>query len=595
MPLDAIFLRALTNELSARASGMKIEKVQQPEKDLILLSLRGRGNSAKLLISLGSGSVRLGFTERSYENPQAPPMFCMLLRKHLTGALIQSVTQPGLERAVELQLEAYDELGEKSSKRLVAELFGRAPNLILADAEGRIVDCLRRLEGGLAEGRRQLAPGMFYVPPPAQEKPSFFESKLEGRRALWREASGEKTADRWLLDTFSGLSPLICRELCYRAFGDPSPIIGTLEFDTRERLADAMDALDETVSNREFLPCLLSEDETLLDFSFMAIRQYGDRVQTQVLPGFSVLLETFYAQKDAQAHMRRRSADLNKTVKTHLERAQRKLQSLSEELQRTGEREDLRKRGDLITANLYKLRRGMASFAAEDFYEPDAPELIIELDPLKTPAQNAARYYKEYNKAKTAERYLNEQIALCREKIDYLGSVAEAVGRAAGEKDLTAIRRELTETGYIKAPKGVKKEKNPKLEPPLRFVSSEGTEILVGRNNLQNDRLTFTLAARSDLWLHTQKVHGAHVLVRCAAGQEVGEETLAQAASLAVYFSKARGAGKTPVDYTQIRYVKKPAGALPGRVIYTDYKTILAQSDEALASKLQAGGALRPE
>ncbi|MGI6012895.1 MAG: Rqc2 family fibronectin-binding protein [Oscillospiraceae bacterium] len=591
MPLDAVCLSALTRELSERIVGMRIDKIQQPERDLLLLSVRGKGDSGRLLLSAGSGSARIHFTEASFENPQQAPMFCMLLRKHLTGARILSLTQPNLERMVVMELDTLDELGVQSKKRLILELIGRNTNIILVGADDRIIECVRRVDGDMSRSR-QLLPGLIYRLPPEQEKLAFFSSTAEQRRVLWEDAIEEGQAvDKWLLHNFSNLSPLICREVCHRAFGEAGPMCSSLTAEQRSAFRYAMDALAETVKNREFVPYMLLEGDKPRDFSFLPINQYGSAMTGVSYPNFSTLLDGFYTRRDKMERMRHRAQSLTKTVKNARDRAARKLTMQLEEKKTTENRDTLRKYGDLITGNLYRMTKGMTVLHAEDYYEEDCPEIEIPLDPLKTPQQNAAAYYKEYNKAKTAERYLVDQIAEGESKLEYLESVLEEISRAEGERDLGEIRGELISAGFIRPAGGGKKERI-KESGPLTFRSSHGMEILVGRNNAQNDALTTKQARRTDVWLHTQRVHGSHVIIRCE-GEEPDEQTLQEAASLAVYYSQGREGGKTAVDYTQVRFVKKPHGALPGKVIYTEYRTIMAEGDEVLVARLRTTGKIR--
>ena len=576
MPLDAVCLAALTRELRGRIIGMRIDKVQQPERDLLLLSLRGMGSSARLLICAGVGNARLHLTSESFEQPAQPPMFCMLLRKHLVGARIVDVVQPAFERLVHFELDALDELGAPIKRRLTAELMGRNSNLILSDESGRIIDCLRRVDAEMSE-KRQVLPGLLYRLPPRQDRPCFFDCTPEERRARWNAAPPEQTADQWLLDTFSGLSPLICRELCHRAFGESAPRVGALP--EPDKLPLAMEALAESVAAGEYTPCLLLEADRPRDFSFMPIRQYGAAMRLELFESFSALLEAYYGRRDRAERMKRRSQALTKTVRTARDRLARKLAGQREELRKTEGREVYRRQGDLITAHLWKLKKGDSSLTCEDYFQADCPEISIPLDPLKTPQQNAAKCYKEYNRLKAAEAHLTEQVDKGEKELAYLDSVLDELSRAEGEKELAEIRRELTGTGYLRVQKSGKRER-PAEARPMRFVSSTGLEILVGRNNTQNDRLTLRDARRTDVWLHTQKIHGSHVIIRCG-GEEPDEQTLTEAACLAVWYSQARGSGKVPVDYTQARFVKKPSGALPGMVIYTDYRTRIANPTEA--------------
>ena len=572
MPLDAVTVSALAKELNERLEGGKIDKVQQPERDMLLLSLRAKGENLRLVIAAGTGNARAGITRGSFENPAEPPMFCMLMRKHLVGARILSVTQPEYERLLIFTLDTHDELGVQSEKKLAVELIGRSANAVLIGADGRIIDCMRRMDFA-GDALRRMLPGMIYRLPPKQEKAVFFALYPEQRRALIASADKTVPVDKWLMDSFSALSPLICRELAYRCNND------------YVNLPDACDALCEAVAAGELAPWLISIDGKPKDFSFMAISQYGPAAQLERYDSFSEMLDAFYTRRDRAEQQRRRSHDLIKTVRTLRDRQQRKLAAQCEELRRTEGREDIRHQAELVTANIYRLRRGDRSLECEDYYDPACPVVHIELDPLKTPQQNAAALYKEYNKLKAAEQHLTVLTREGERQLDYLNSVLDELERAETDRDLSDIRRELTETGYIRARKGGKAERV-KPQSPLKFVSDDGLEILAGRSNAQNDELTLKLARRTDYWLHTQRVHGSHVIIRCE-GEEPPPRTLEQAAGIAAYYSQARGAGKVQVDYTMVRNVRKPSGALPGKVIYTDHKTLLAESDGALAERLK--------
>lgn len=582
MPLDAVFLSALTSELTEQITGAKIDKVQQPERDMLLLSLRSKQGNCRLLISAGTGTARVHITQQKYEQPQEPPMFCMLMRKHLTGAFIEKLYQPGNDRLLIFELGGFDEMGDPIHKRLVVELMGRAANIILVGEDDRIIDCLRRVTA--SDGvHRNLLPGMFYVLPPAQEKPDFFAAGSQVRKQLWN-AAGDSKADKWVTNTFSGVSPLIAREMCYRCFGEASPAIGELWSEVRNRFPDAMDALCDGVQNREFTPVMLSEEGKMKDFSFMPIKQYGTAMEQRTIAGFSELLDEFYALRDKAESMRRKSKDLQKKVKTVRDRTERTLITRQEEWKKSADRDTFRQYGDIIMANIYRMKKGDTILEAENFYLEDCPAVQIKLDPLKTPQQNAAQYYKEYNKAKTAQEHLTDLIAKNETELTYLGSVLDEIARAESEGDLAEIRRELTDTGYLRKQKNAKQSRQKSLGP-MRFVSTNGYEILVGRSNAQNDELTLKTARRSDVWLHTQKIHGSHVIIR-AEDTTPDDETVYEAACLAAYYSQAREGGKVPVDYALAKFVKKPHGAMPGMVIYTDYKTIAADSSEEILKKL---------
>ena len=572
MPLDAVCIHGLALEMEREIVDGRIEKVRQPERDMLVLAVRGRGGEKRLLLAMGTGSARCHLTRASFENPAEPPMFCMLLRKHLIGARIVSVTQPDWERMLILELDARDELGSRSRKQLVIEMIGRSSNVILVGEDGRILDCLRRVDFA-GDAMRRLLPGMIYRLPPRQEKIPLFESSGEQIRALVAAADRDTPIDKWLLDRFSGLSPLLCRELAHRCGG------------SYETLGEQIEALRETVLAGDLSPTLQLRDGKPLDFSFLPIAQYGQEVTNESYESFSELLDAFYQRRDQLELRRRRGHELTKSIRTLRDRLARKLALQKEELKRTETREEVRRRAELITANLYRVKRGDRVLICQDYYQEGSPDIQIPLDALKTPQQNAAALFKEYNKLKGAQAHLTDLIAKGEVQLDYLNSVLEEIARAESEKDLADIRRELVETGYLKKSKGSKQDRA-KPQAPLRFVTDDGLEVLVGRSNSQNDELTTKIARRTDWWLHTQKIHGSHVILRCE-GEEPGERALLQAASIAAFYSQGREGGKIPVDYTMVRNVRKPSGAMPGKVIYTDYQTMLVQADEALVLRLK--------
>ena len=585
MPLDALCLSGVVAELKPILTGAKIDKVHQPGRDEMILALRlGRGNG-RLLLSASPNHPRLQMTELSRENPDAPPMFCMLLRKHLMGGRILSVEQPHLERIVELRLEVLDELGDRKERRLILEAMGRRANLVLVDDQGRIVDCLRRVDGDMS-AQRQLLPGLFYRLPPAMEKAD--PTALDGGEWLRRveQAPGESRVDHWLLDTFGGWSPLVCREIAFRAGGRVDVTFEELGPQGRVRVGEAAEALLKTVRENNFTPTVISVEKRPKDFTFFPAEQYEEAGECIVYPSFSALMDRFYEQRENQERIRQKGQDLIRSVTNARDRTARKIANQQRELEATQDRERLRQFGDIITSNLHAMERGMATLRAMDFYDPDGGEVEIKLDPLLTPQQNAAKYYKEYNKAKTAEEMLTIQLEKGRRELDYLNSVLENITLAEGERDLQEIRQELADTGYLRRQiKG--KDKGRRLSPkPMEFRSTAGLRISVGKNNMQNDLLTCKQAFKSDIWFHTQKIHGSHVIL-WTGGAQPDLQSLNEAACLAAWFSQGRESGKVPVDYTPVKYVKKPAGARPGMVVYTTYETAWVTPDESLVKRLR--------
>ena len=563
MPLDAICLSGVVRELRETALGLRIEKVQQPARDQVVLALRG---NQKLLLCAGASQARIHFTHVQRENPAAPPMFCMLLRKHLQGGRLTGIDQPGLERAVVLTVDITDELGERGQRRLVLECMGRYSNLILLDGQERIIDCLRRVDMEMSE-KRQVLPGLFYHLPPAQEKADPLQTDRETFRRLLSAAPPDREGSAFLLDNFFGLSPLVCREIASA---------GALE--------DAFFAWQEAITSERFTPYMLVKDGKPSDYSYLPVRQYGDCMTGEAWEKFSPMLDAFYETREQLERVRQRGQSLQKAASNARDRSVRKLALQEKEYAQTQDRDRLRIFGELITANLYRMEKGQRTLTAQNYYEADSPEIEIPLDPLLTPQQNAARYFKRYNKAKTAEKYLTEQMAMARRERDWLESVLDELSRAETEQDFADIRRELGEAGYLKASAGGKKE--PKRGPsrPRVFRSSSGLRILVGRSNTQNDRLTRE-AFKSDYWFHTQRIHGSHVIL-CTEGAEPDSPSLTEAAILAAWFSQGRDSGQVAVDYTQVRNVRKPNGARPGMVVYDPYQTAYVTPDGALVKAL---------
>ena len=577
MPLDAICLQAVVEELRPQLLGLRIDKVQQPARDQVILLLRGR----RLLLNAGANAPRIQLTEIVRDNPAEPPMFCMLLRKHLTGAKIAGLAQPPLERLVRLELDVTDDFGRPGRRTLVLEAMGRRSNLILLDGEGRIIECLRRVDAEMS-AQRQVLPGLYYEPPAAGDRLVVIEETEEGFYEKLSAANPERRIDAFLLDHYFGISPLMARELAFRAAGETDSRLCALK--DGAALWREVGSFLSAVRESRFTPVCLRREGRPAEFSCLPVAQYGAAMETETYGSFSQLLDAFYEAREQQERTRQRGADLIRTASTARDRLRRKLSQQEKDYAEIQHRDQLRICGDLITANLYRMERGQGRLVCENYYDEAGGEAVIQLDPLLTPQQNAAKYYKRYTKAKTAERYLREQMAAARRDLEYLESVLEEIGLAETEQDFLDIRSELREAGFLK--KQGKKETRQRPAKPREFRTSGGFQVLVGRNNRQNDRLTLKEADHRDIWLHTQKLHGSHVILR-TGGQAVGEDDLVEAAKLAAWYSQARESGNVPVDYVQVRYVKKPAGARPGMVVYTGHQTVNVTPEEALVKRLK--------
>lgn len=578
MPFDAVFLSAVVEELTPILTGERIDKIQQPARDTVLLHLRSRG---KLLLSANGSRPRIHLTRASFENPAQPPMFCMLLRKHLSGGRIAGLTQPEAERKIDLALDCTDEMGVPCRKYLILELMGRNSNLILTDGDGRIIDCMRRVDFEMSEAR-QVLPGLFYREPPRQDKRIPWQTGEAELLSLLEAVDSPKRLDAWLLDTFAGLSPLISRELSYRFCGEVEADILAL---SRPELARFL--ARELAMTGEKQPVLLLQGGAAKDFSYRPIAQYGDYMTSRRCESFSALLDEFYTQRDRNERMRQRSQTLRKSVTTLYERTLRKLAAQKKEREATLDRERLRRMGDIVTANLHAIQRGQTLLRAVDFYDAEMGEIEIPLKPNLSPQQNAAKFYKDYAKAKHAEKILTEQISVGEIEAQYFAGVLEELDRAENERDLSEIRAELEDGGYLRAAdRQKKKQMRQAPSKPLEFRSSDGFPIFVGKNNRQNDQLSLKSAHKNDIWLHIQKAHGAHVIIECG-GAEVPDATVTEAAMLAAYYSEAKQGQNLPVDVTPVRFLRKPNGAKPGMVVYDRYRTVYVTPDESLPERLK--------
>lgn len=564
MAFDAYFLSAVLDEVRARCLGARVEKIHQPSRDTLILHLRCREGREKLLFAANPTAPRLHLTASSPENPAEPPMFCMLLRKHLSGAKLSDVAQLPMERSAVFTFDCTDEMGFPVEKKLVAELMGRTCNLYLLSPEGRILDCLRRI--GLDESaKRPALPGLIYQQPEkvSKEDPSQTEDFLP----FLTRPGADLLADR-LMDTFGGLSPLVCREAALFAAGDVDARVEGLEAaDLAQKLA--LFFREHLSHPRPWLYCL--PDGTPKQYAFCPIRQYGGSCQEAA--SFGALLDIYYTIRDRKDAMRQKSQAVRKTVQNLCSRLTRKLALQEKELEATYDRERLRQLGDIVTANIHKIVKGQTTVSCEDFYDPDMKIIQVPISPILSPQQNAAKFYKDYARMKNAEKELTHQLQLGQTELGYLQSVLEELNRAQTEAELEEIRLELQEGGYLRPDSGRKRVKQGKLQP-MRFESTDGYPIYVGRNNRQNEELTFRLARKDDIWCHASKVPGSHVIISCG-GTTPPDDTLTQAAQLAAFYSENGSGQNIPVDTTSVRQVKKLPGGKPGMVIYHTYSTVI--------------------
>ena len=565
MAFDAFFLSAVLEEARGKILDSRVDKIHQPSRDTVIIQLKCREGREKLLFALNPTAPRLHLTGASPENPPEPPMFCMLLRKHLGGARLTGISQPPMERCATFSFDCIDEMGDHVEKRLVAELMGRTCNLYLLAPDGRIIDCLRRI--GLDESAKRAAlPGLKYQEPEAITKSNPGEFGSDEFMHLLCGPGADVLADR-LMDTFGGLSPLVCREAALFAAGSTDARVEGLN---REAAAEKLQLFfHEHLEHPK--PCYYAlSDGTPKQFAFCPIRQYGEFQEAE---SFSRLLDMYYTVRDRKDAMRQKGQAVRKTVQNLCQRLTKKLAIQEKELEATYDRERLRQLGDIVTANIHRIVKGQTVVQCEDFYDEEMKVIDIPISPILSPQQNAAKFYKDYAKLKNAEKELTRQMELGENELTYLRSVLDELNRAETEAELEEIRRELQDGGYLRPDAGKRKMKQGRL-PPMRFESTDGYPIYVGRNNRQNDELTFKLARKDDIWLHAQKVHGSHVIISCG-GTTPPDDTITQAAQLAAHYAETRGGQNLPVDVTAVKQVKKPANGKPGMVIYHTYRTVI--------------------
>lgn len=582
MALDGAFLYAIKKEITPLI-GSRVEKVHQPSREEIIISLRSKQGSKKLYISANSGNARVHITSMSVDNPQTPPMFCMLLRKHLGSGKLIAVRQDGLERILNLDFECVNELGDIVTVTIACEIMGRCSNIIAIGADGRVIDSVKRVDEDMSRERLVL-PGMRYSLPPRDNRLNFLKATPDEIVPALRE-KGSAELSKALIRTFEGISPVLAREWTFFAGRGTHLEADTVDGDQLDRLLFIIKRTKEQLEQNECCFSVVSDREgQLKDFSFIRLSQFGTLMLTREMPSASELLDYFYAERDRALRIKQRANDLFKLIVNLTERIQRRIMTQRDELAACADRDRFRLYGDLLSANLYRLKKGDPAAIVENFYEDGSPQISIPLDVRRTPSQNAQRYYTEYKKAATAEQKLTEQIALGEEELQYIDSVFDALSRAETENDIVQLRLELAQQGYVRAASG--KAKPPKALPPIEYKSSDGFTILVGRNNRQNDQLTLKYAEKSDIWLHTQGLTGSHVII-VTEGAVPPDRTIEEAAIIAAVNSRGRGSNQVPVDYCLARYVRKPAGAKPGKVIFTNYKTAFVRPDTEVEQGLR--------
>ncbi|MGN0489556.1 MAG: NFACT family protein [Ruminococcus sp.] len=560
MALDGMMLHHVVNELKTEALGSRVYQIYQPNREEIIIVLRTQNGNKRLLLSSRANSPRVHFTDYAVENPATPPMLCMLMRKRLGGGKLIDIRQLGLDRIVFFDFECTNELGDKVKITVIVEIMGKYSNIIMTDENGVIIDALKRVDLTMSS-KRMVLPNLKYEIPSPQDKLNILltDSDKVAERIL--EESQTKALNKAILNSVQGISPIVCRE------------IEDFAGENTQFLKDKIKELSDIVLLSKGTPVMLYHkgENKPFDISFVNINQYGSMAETKVFESFSKLLDSFYIERDSADRMKVKSADLMRILNNLINRISNKINNQRQELKVCADREQLRIKGDLLQANLYRIQRGAEFVIVENFYDENNEEIKITLNPAISPAQNAQKFYKDYNKAKTAQRMLTEQIEKAEQELVYLDSLKDLLSRVTTEKELSQIRVEFVEQGYIKGQKN--NNKKPQQLPPLEYETTDGFKVLVGRNNKQNDKLTLKTAKNKDIWFHTKNIPGSHTIL-VTDGKEVTDKAITETAQIAAYHSKSRESSNVPVDYTYIKYVSKPNGAKPGMVIFKNNKTI---------------------
>jgi len=567
MPFDGIVTHAVTEELQEKITPGKISKIFQPTETELVFTVRSQGKNHTLLLSVHPTYARFHITNDSYKNPIQPPMFCMVLRKHLSGAIIEEMNQYGMERIVTFTIKTRNEIGDESYKLLVIELMGKHSNVMLVDKDkGHIIDSLKHIS--MSQNRyRTILPGQEYVMPPDQGKLNPLEVDEEDFIKKLDFNAGK--LDTQIVRTLDGFSPVIAKELVTRA-----------NLGSQDSYRKVFSNLQQQIINHEYTPCIYKNKKE--DFHVLELTFFNGESQT--LTTINEMLDTFYSGKAERDRVKQQAKDLYRLIKNEKNKNKRKLKKQQQTIKKAENADHYQKMGELLTANMHLVSQGDSEVTVIDYYDPDQNELTIELNPNKSPSENAQNFYKSYNKLKTSKQMMEREIIKTEEEITYLDQLLQQMEVASAE-DIEEIREELREEGYIKKQRTKKKYKNkPKKPVPEEYAATDGTPILVGKNNKQNEYVTMKLGARDDIWLHTKDIPGSHVVIRT---KEPSEETLLEAAQLAAYFSKSQHSSSVPVDYTKIRHVKKPNGAKPGFVTYDQQKTLFVTPSEDLIKSLK--------
>ena len=572
MSLDSNTLYALSLELSQKLNGGRIDKIYQMSKTEILITIRSLGENYRLLLSCDAQKGRVCITNQTFQNPDTPPVFCMLLRKHLGGGKILSISSIKNERVVKIEIENTNELFELSKKVLIIEIMGKHSNIILTDHNNRIADSIKHIDFTISE-KRQVLPGLFYEEPPAQNKKS--PDLLSSSEILDILYSANKDVSSAIMDNFLGISPILAREIEFLSEND------------KINASVILKKFIKKINDADFQPVMLISKDTdePKDLYIFDINQYGDFYKKTDYISVNNCVDEFYKTREIKRKLDEKKDSLSKIINSHITRVIKKLDIHNKNIKKSEKKDKYRIYAELITANLYKLTENAKSAVLENYYDENR-ELIVPMDETISPARNAKKYFEKYNKEKTMEKMSGKLVLELTEELSYLISVRDMLDISEDERTIAEIRTELTETGYIiEKDKSNKKKKTVPASSPIEFTSSDGFLILAGRNNRQNDELTLKIARKTDLWLHIRNIPGCHTVIK-SENKEIPDSTLLEAALIAAHYSKSSKNTKADVDYTEIRYVKKPSGSKPGMVIYDNFKTITVEPDKSIVEKL---------
>lgn len=568
MSFDGLFTRAITHELNSLLKGGRINKIHQPYKNEVIMAVRANGVNHKLLLSAHPSYARVQITNEQYDNPNEPPMFCMLLRKHLEGFIIEDIKQAGLDRMIIFEVKGRNEIGDISYKQLIVEIMGRHSNIIIVDKSRNVIlDSIKHVTFAV-NTHRAIMPGQEYIMPPQQEKLNPLDAIEEDVLRAIDFNSGN--LDKQLVASFAGISPILAKEIVYKA-----------GLANRTTLPKAFIDVMSQIKNHDYAPSITYGTNKEAFYLVPLMHLKGEVKSYESL---SSLLDRYYFGKAERDRVKQQGNDLERLIINEKEKNEKKIKKLESTLDDAKKAEQFQLYGELLTANIFMAQKGMKEITVVNYYDEDGASITIPLDPRKTPSENAQKYFTKYQKAKNSVSIVMEQIELAKGETAYFEGLIQQV-EAASPKDLEEIREELIEGGYIRARQKKSNKNKQNLKPVLeKYQSSDGTEIIVGKNNKQNDYLTNKVAARDDIWLHTKDIPGSHVVIR---SKEPSEDCILEAAQIAAYFSKARSSSSVPVDFTKVRHVKKPSGAKPGFVIYEQQQTVYVTPDEDLILKLK--------